>query len=52
MYSKPITQKAKCNYGKMPATQEVTIDAAGKIPGDFSASPMKIKKGCGCGCGG
>jgi len=52
MYSKPITQRAKCKYGNMPVNQEVTIDAAGKKPGNFSASPMKIKKGCGCGCGG
>ena len=52
MYGKPITQRAKCKYNKMPVTQEVTIDAAGKKAGDFSASPMKMKKGCGCGCGG
>ena len=51
MYSKPITQRAKCKYGMSAPSQEVTIDAAGKIPGNFSASPMKMKKGCGCGCG-
>jgi len=48
---KPITQKAKCKYGSMPRTQEVTIDAAGKKAGNFEASPMKMKGGCGCGCG-
>ena len=52
MYNKPITQKAKCNYNKLAPSQEVTIDAAGKVRGDFEASPMKMKKGCGCGCGG
>ena len=51
MYSKPITQRAKCQYGSMPAAQEVTIDAGGKTPGNFKASPMKMKGGCGCGCG-
>jgi len=48
---KPITQKAKCKYGSMPRTQEVTIDAAGKMAGNFEASPMKMKGSCGCGCG-
>ena len=48
---KPITQKAKCKYGSMPRTQEVTINAAGKMAGNFEASPMKMKGGCGCGCG-
>jgi len=51
MYSKPITQRAKCKYGSMPAAQEVTIDAGGKTPGNFKASPMKMKGSCGCGCG-
>lgn len=50
MYSKPITQKAKCKYSGTAMRQEVTIDAAGKIPGNFEASPMK-KISCGCGCG-
>jgi hypothetical protein len=53
MYSKPITQRAKCNYSSAnPLREEVTIDGAGKIPGDFSHSPLKKKGGCGCGCGG
>ncbi len=51
MYSKPITQRAKCKYDMMPKTQEVTIDAGGKVPGNFSASYMKTEKSCGCGCG-
>lgn len=51
MYSKPITQRAKCNYSKLALSQEVTIDGAGKIPGNFEASPMKMKGSCGCGCG-
>ena len=50
MYSKPITQKAKCMYSGNAPRQEVTIDAAGKMVGNFEASPMK-KMGCGCGCG-
>tara|TARA_B110000908_G_scaffold172086_1_gene237523 strand:- start:1411 stop:1551 length:141 start_codon:yes stop_codon:yes gene_type:complete len=32
MNSIPITQKAKNSIGKLPVMQEVTIDAAGKIP--------------------
>ena len=48
MYPTPITQRAKCQHTGMPKMQEVTIDAAGKTPGDFSASPMKMKGGCGC----
>jgi len=51
MYSKPITERAKCKYGSMARTQEVTIDAGGETPGNFKASPMKMKGGCGCGCG-
>lgn len=49
MYSKPITQRAKCNHSSMAPTQEVTIDAGGKVPGNFKASPMKKHSGCGCG---
>jgi len=36
MYSKPITERAKCRHENMPPSQEVTIDAAGKIPGNFA----------------
>ena len=32
MNSIPITQKSKNSIGKLPVMQEVTIDAAGKIP--------------------
>jgi len=49
--TKPITQRAKCKYGSGMTSQEVTIDAAGKKAGNFSASPMKMKGSCGCGCG-
>ena len=51
MYPKPITERAKCKYGSMARTQEVTIDAGGETPGNFEASPMKMKGSCGCGCG-
>jgi hypothetical protein len=50
MQVKPITQRAKCKYINMPATQEVTVDAGGKTPLNLDSSPMQ-KKGCGCGCG-
>ena len=48
MYAKPITQKAKCDPNKLAPSQEVTIDGAGKIVGNFKPSAMKIKKSCGC----
>ena len=51
MYSKPITQRAKCNYSKLAPSQEVTIDAAGKTPGNFEASPKNMTGSWGCGCG-
>ena len=51
MYNKPITQRAKSS-SRLAISQEVTIDAAGKIPGDFKHSYMNNKKGCGCGCDG
>ena len=38
----PITQRAKADASKAPANQEVTIDAHGKKPVDFSA-PAKMK---------
>tara|TARA_R100001377_G_scaffold68654_1_gene43938 strand:+ start:368 stop:520 length:153 start_codon:yes stop_codon:yes gene_type:complete len=41
MYPKPITERAKCKYKNMPVRQEVTIDAAGKIPGDFAVAAAK-----------
>lgn len=42
MGSKPITQRAKCNYSKMPANQEVTVDAGGKRPAKLpSSSPLR-----------
>jgi len=42
MGSKPITQRAKCNYGKMPTNQEVTVDAGGKKPAKMpSSSPLR-----------
>lgn len=42
MGSKPITQRAKCNYSKMPINQEVTIDAAGTRPANMpSSSPLR-----------
>lgn len=42
MGSKPITQRAKCNYGKMPVNQEVTVDAGGKKPAKMlSSSPLR-----------
>ena len=33
----PITSKAKANYKTAPSNQEVTIDAEGKIVGDFES---------------
>jgi len=45
MESKPITQRAKCNYTKMPGQAEVTVDAAGKQRANFpSTSPRTIEK--------
>jgi hypothetical protein len=45
MGSKPITQRAKCNYTKIPVQAEVTVDAAGKQRANFpSTSPKTIKK--------
>lgn len=45
MGSKPITQRAKCNYTNMPIQPEVTVDAAGKQRANFpSSSPRAIGK--------
>ena len=45
MGSKPITQRAKCNYTRMPGQPEVTVDAAGKQRANFpSTSPRGIGK--------
>jgi len=45
MGSKPITQRAKCNYNKMPGQAEVTVDAAGKQRANFpSTGPRAIGK--------
>ena len=49
----PITKKVQMHRGTPPANQEVTIDAAGKIPGNFSRCKKYGKIGCSCGsdCG-
>jgi hypothetical protein len=44
---KPITERAKQGRGIAPS-QEVTIDAAGKKPGNFSPCKKCGKMGCGC----
>jgi hypothetical protein len=45
MGSKPITQRAKCNYNRMPGQPEVTVDAAGKQRASFpSSAPRAIGK--------
>jgi BRCT domain type II-containing protein len=42
MNYKPITIRAKCNYSKAPANQEVTIDPQGKTPVNMAkVSPLK-----------
>ena len=42
MGSKPITQRAKCNYTNMSIQPEVTVDAAGKQRANFpSSSPLR-----------
>lgn len=45
MGSKPITQRAKCNYTNMSIQPEVTVDAAGKQRANFpSSAPRSMAK--------
>lgn len=45
MGSKPITQRAKCDYTNKPMQPEVTVDAAGKQRASFpSTAPRGIGK--------
>lgn len=45
MGSKPITQRAKCNYTNMSTQPEVTVDAGGKQRANFpSTAPRAIGK--------
>jgi hypothetical protein len=39
----PITEKAKAKPEKAAPSGKVTIDAAGKIPGDFVNTGVKAK---------
>lgn len=44
----PITKRAVTDYSKAPVNQEVTLDAAGKRPANFSQLSCGCRNKCMC----